>query len=257
VPRLPALAFCSLSSSWSFNLEVSEAWNGRPTSAKSDSVHRLTWPHLRRGHGTMSEDSCPWTTPSSTLASRKGTTPMSTSPAPQPGGVPWTTAASPEEDVGLSHVSLSFDGGGGLTLWSDTMTAPDGKTDLETQLLLHPDRPVVIGRQQGGEVPYLDPCYVSTPILPDSGRSVLTRAGDGKDIRVSRGHFLLRGSPDGIVLLNGVPRRGGGIRPPLNGTWLLQPEYRRMKDGEEYLIQRGTSASIHLPNGTRVLINAG
>ena len=127
----------------------------------------------------------------------------------------------------------------------------------ETQLLLHPDRPVVIGRQQGGEVPYLDPSYVSTPILPDTSRSILTQAGAVNDTWVSRGHFMLRASSEGIVLLNGVPRRGGGVRPPLNGTWLLEPEYRRMQDGEEYLIRKGTSAKFYLPNGNRVLINAG
>jgi len=183
------------------------------------------------------------------------------SPAPQAGGDPratsWTAEASPADDAGLSHASLSFDGGGGLTLWSDPATAPEKETAPETQLLLHPDRPVVIGRQQGGEVPYLDPSYVSTPILPDSGRSVLTRAGDGKDICVSRGHFLLRASAEGIVLLNGVPRRGGGVRPPINGTWLLAPECRWMEQGEEYLIRKGSSVCIRLPNGTRVLINAG
>ena len=121
-------------------------------------------------------------------------------------------------------------------LWGEIGVHP-GKTAAETELLLHPDRPVVVGRQQGGEVPYLDPSYVPTHIVPDSGRSVLLR--DEQDLFVSRGHFLLRAVADGIVLLNGVPKRGGGVRPPLNGTWLLAPEHRRLQDGEEYLIRKG------------------
>jgi hypothetical protein len=163
----------------------------------------------------------------------------------------------PEDTSGLSQVDLRFDGGGGVTLWSDAGATHAGQTASQTQLLLHPDRPVVIGRQQGGEVPYLDPHYVPTHILPDTGRSVLTEAGHGKDRTVSRGHFLLRADLEGIVLLNGVPRREGGVRPPLNGTWLLEPEYRKLADGEQYLIRRGQSIRIHLPNGTVVQINAG
>ena len=113
----------------------------------------------------------------------------------------------------------------------------------------------MIGRQQGGEVPYLDPHYLPTHIVPESGRSVLVH--DVKDTWVSRGHFMLRATSEGIVLLNGVPRRGGGVRPPLNGTWLLQPERRRLEDGEEYMIRKGQSVQIRLPNDTSVLINAG
>ena len=159
--------------------------------------------------------------------------------------------------VGTSHASVTFDGGAAVTLWSAPGATLAGDTETETQLLLQPDRPVVIGRQQGGEVPYLDPSYTPTHVVSDSGQSVLTQAGQGSDRYVSRGHFLLRGSAEGLRLLNGVPRREGGVRPPVNGTWLVEPECRRLEAGEEYLIGRGRSAKIRLPNGTGVLIQAG
>ena len=78
---------------------------------------------------------------------------------------------------------------------------------------------------------------------------------DGSGLYVSRGHFLLRAAPDGVVLVNGVPRRGGGVRAPLNGTWLLQPEHRRLGDGEAYLIRKGQWIKIHLPNDTQVVLS--
>jgi hypothetical protein len=162
---------------------------------------------------------------------------------------------APEEYVGLSHASLTFDGGG-LTIWADTGVASAGETQAELRLVLQPDSLVVIGRQQGGEVPYLDPRYTPTHVLPDSGSSILTGIGDGRDTAVSRGHFVLRGSPTGLVLVNGVPRPEGGIRPPRNGTVLLEPEDRPLGPGEEYPIPHGQSATIRLPNGTRVLIHA-
>src|SRR5262249_5525452 len=126
----------------------------------------------------------------------------------------------------------------------------------ETQVLLHADRPVVVGRQRGGWVPYLDPSYVPTQVVPGSGQSVLTLAGDGQDDYVSRGHFLLRAAPGGVVLLNGVPRRGAGVRQRLKGTRLLEPEDRRLGEAEEYPILTGQSARIELPNGAQVLIQA-
>ena len=67
---------------------------------------------------------------------------------------------------------------------------------------------------------------------------------------------MLRGNTQGILLVNGVPRRGGGIRPPLNGTRLLEPAYRPLQGGEELLIEKGSSVKIHLPNDTVILINA-
>jgi hypothetical protein len=132
----------------------------------------------------------------------------------------------------------------------------DSVTAVETQVQLQPGKPIVVGRQEGGEVPYLDPGYLPTHILPDTGHSVLTHSSSGRDGWVSRGHFLLKAVPDGVVLLNGVPRRGGGVRPPLNGTWLVEPQRRRMDEGEEYLIRKGDAARIELPNGVRVLIHA-
>ena len=169
-------------------------------------------------------------------------------------GLPPGPLAPGEE--GLTHASLRLDGGG-LTVWSDAGVTASGETLADLRLVLRPDRPVVIGRQQGGEVPYLDARYTPTPILPDSGRSVLTGLADGGDTAVSRGHFTLLGSPGGLILVNGVPRPEGGIRPPRNSTELLEPEHRPLRDGEEYPIPYGQSATIRLPNGTRVLITAG
>ncbi len=162
-----------------------------------------------------------------------------------------------EDDSSNSHASLSFSGTGSLTLWSDPRTTSSGRTATESLLSLHPSRPVVVGRQQGGEVPYLDPAYVPTRIVPETGQPVLTHDVNGRDSWVSRGHFLLRAVSDGVMMLNGVPRRGGGIRPPINGTQLLEPVGRRMEDGEEYLIPKGKAARFQLPNGTQVLIHAG
>ena len=90
--------------------------------------------------------------------------------------------------------------------------------------------------------------YSPTPILPDSGQSVL-RGHDESDNWVSRAHFTLRGAPGGgIVFTNGVPRVGGGLRPPLNGTKLLVPTVRWLDPGEEVLIGLGEAVAIRLPN---------
>jgi hypothetical protein len=158
-------------------------------------------------------------------------------------------------DVGLSHVSLSFTGDA-VTLWSDPSLSPSARSRSQTDLQLQPGKPVVVGRQHGGEVPYLDQNYVPTDVVPEIGRSILTHGGDGPDRCVSRGHFLLKAVAGGVALINGVPSRQGGFRPPLNGTWLLAPVRRRLHDGEAYLIRQGESAQIELPNGTRVLIEA-
>lgn len=150
-----------------------------------------------------------------------------------------------------SSVSLSTDGGS-LTMWSAASIATLPSGELKTAV--DQDRPLVIGRQHGGETPYLDPRYRPTPLAPNSSRSILS--GQEKDLWVSRGHFMLKASSAGVVLVNGVPRRGSGIRPPKNGTWLVAPECRRMEEGEEYLILRGMSAKIYLPNASVVLISA-
>jgi hypothetical protein len=157
------------------------------------------------------------------------------------------------EQAGISRLTLSTADLCGLTAWSLGDTAPDAEGRLKTQL--SPDRPLVVGRQEGGQTPYLDPRYRPTRLAPGSSRSVL--CGDRKaDRRVSRGHFMLAYHDRGVVLTNGVPRRGGGLRPPLNGTWLLEPERRFLGQGESYLIERGGSATISLPNGATVLISA-
>ena len=162
-------------------------------------------------------------------------------------------AAASEHWGDTSSASLCALGGSSLTLWSSGDTA-DGKAEGEVTTQLHPDRPAVIGRQEGGETPYLDPRYRPTQIVSPSSGSVL--AGGEPDRWVSRGHFMLRASPCGVLLVNGVPRRGGGIRPPLNGTWLVAPVRRLLGGGEEYLIGWGESATIRLPNGATIRINA-
>lgn len=148
------------------------------------------------------------------------------------------------------HVSLLE--GPPISVWVCPKTAVASDTIVRElpglALSLAPDRLVVVGRSSGTHaVPYLDPAYRATPVVPDTGQSVLR--GDGeRDNRVSRAHFTLRGAAGGIVFTNGVPRLGGGIRPPLNGTWLLAPAVRFLDDGEEVLIERGGSMTLRLPN---------
>jgi hypothetical protein len=67
---------------------------------------------------------------------------------------------------------------------------------------------------------------------------------------------MLRSIRGGIVFVNGVPRQGGGIRPPKNGTWLVAPAVRALRPGEEYLIEAGTALVVRLPNGTELQIDA-
>jgi hypothetical protein len=162
----------------------------------------------------------------------------------------------PHEDwAGGSSLSISIVEGQTLNLWS-VGTATEGKTKEELKLQLQPDQSVVIGRQEGGEIEYLDPLYQPTRMVPNSSRPVVTSFGHGNDRAVSRGHIMLKGSLHGILLLNGVPRRGGGIRPPKNGTVMLAPGHRSMGHGEEYMIERGTTIKIKLPNGTVILLCA-
>jgi hypothetical protein len=144
-----------------------------------------------------------------------------------------------------------------VTCWSlpSINTPADGYPQSRLQLGLTPERPAVIGRKQGGTIEYLDPAYQPTQLVPGTGQSVLQ--DQEADNFVSRGHFMLRASAAGILLVNGVPRRGGGIRPPLNGTWLLGPAERPLRPGESVLIRPGTSITIRLPNGVRLQIGAG
>jgi hypothetical protein len=61
----------------------------------------------------------------------------------------------------------------------------------------------------------------------------------------------------GILLTNGVPRLGGGIRPPTNRTMLAAAaEWRAMEPAEEFLIENGAEVSLYLPNGTMLRICA-
>jgi hypothetical protein len=157
------------------------------------------------------------------------------------------------EVLDRSWATISLSDSSCLTGWSgDTLTSLDRQLRLE----LAPGCGLVIGRQEGGGTEYLDPRYQPTRHIPGSSRPVLS--GDGiKDIWVSRGHFMLCYHQRGIELINGVPHREGGIRPPKNGTWLLEPERRFMEKGESFLIEKGASATLRLPNGELVLITAG
>jgi hypothetical protein len=168
---------------------------------------------------------------------------------PQPRWEPLIPQESPES----SSLSLSIIEGPNLSVWS-IATATEGDTDGELKLELQPDQTVVIGRQEGGRIEYLDSRYQPTQLLPNSSQRVVGHLE--LDMCVSRGHFMLNGSAHGISLVNGVPRRGGGIRPPKNGTVMLEPEHRSMIDGEDYMIERGASATIRLPNGTVILLRA-
>jgi hypothetical protein len=160
-----------------------------------------------------------------------------------------------EEWVDSSSLSISIVEGPTVNLWSNA-AATEGKTKEELTLQLQPDQTVVIGRQEGGRIEYLDARYQPTQMLPNSSRRVVTSLDRGTDICVSRGHFMVKGSLHGILFVNGVPRRGGGIRPPKNGTVMVEPDYRSMKQGEEYMIERGTAVKIRLPNGTVILVRA-
>jgi len=124
---------------------------------------------------------------------------------------------------------------------------PGAFTDLA--LCLAPERLVVVGRSTGhSPVPYLDPAYRATTVLPDTHQSVLL-GDDHTDGWVSRAHFTLRGAADGaVVFTNGVPQVGGGVRPPMNGTWLVAPTVRFLAPAEEVLIACGEAVAIRLPN---------
>jgi hypothetical protein len=154
-----------------------------------------------------------------------------------------------ELEAGCSSVTLYSTG---TCVWSqfEMTPSPEG-----LGARLRPGCPLVIGRQEGGAIEYLDPNYRPTQLAPDSSRTILSGNGE-KDIFVSRGHFMLSADPRGVLLTNAVPHRQGGIRPPVNGTWLLEPERRALGQGEGYLIERGRTAKIYLPNQAVILISA-
>ena len=161
-----------------------------------------------------------------------------------------------EDEAGDSILSVSHISGPAVDLWSAN-TATEGDTASQFTLALGPERSVVIGRQEGGRIEYLDRRYRPTQILPNTDRRVVKSVGqDSRDLCVSRGHFMLKGSTRGIVFLNGVPRVGGGVRPPMNGTEMLAPDRRTMMQGEELLIDRGSAITIRLPNQAVLLLRA-
>jgi hypothetical protein len=159
-----------------------------------------------------------------------------------------------DRDYGPSPGGISILSGSPLTTWSSVPLTARSQTEYALRLL--PDSPVVVGRSNGGSPEYLDPAYRPTRIVPGTGQAVLHSGGCGTDICVSRAHFMLRGVRGGILFVNGVPRRGGGIRPPRNGTRLVAPEGRGLSPGEEYLIESGTAMVVRLPNGTEIRIDA-
>jgi hypothetical protein len=159
-----------------------------------------------------------------------------------------------DPDDGSSLGGISVLSGSPLTAWSSFPLTARSQTEYDLQLA--PDSPVIVGRGNGWSPEYLDPAYLPTSIVPGTGQSVLHSAGYGTDMRVSRAHFTLRGVPGGILFVNGVPRRGGGIRPPLNGTRLVVPQGRVLSPCEEYLIGSGTAMVVRLPNGTELRIDA-
>jgi hypothetical protein len=155
---------------------------------------------------------------------------------------------------GSSHGGISVVSGSAFTTWSSLPLAARSQTEYALRIM--PGSPVVVGRLNGRVPPYLDPAYLPTSIVPGSGQAILRSEGCGKDICVSRAHFMLRGVSRGILFVNGVPRLGGGIRPPMNGTRLIAPEGRGMSPGEEYLVESGAAMVVRLPNGTEIRIDA-
>jgi hypothetical protein len=170
------------------------------------------------------------------------------------GGTPAPQDLRGDQDGGSSHGGISVLSGSPLTTWSSV--ALTARSDTEYAIRLVPDSPVVVGRCDGHVPPYLDPAYRPTTIVPGTRQAVLHSGGYGTDICVSRAHFMLLGVARGILFVNGVPRRGGGIRPPLNGTRLVAPEVRVLTPGEEYLIGSGTAMVVRLPNRTELRIDA-
>ena len=141
-----------------------------------------------------------------------------------------------------------------VTLWHGVDC--EAGTTPECKLQLSPERPAIIGRAEGHQVHYLDPAFRPTRLVPGTGQNIMQSAGHGSDLYVSRGHFMLRAACHGVLLVNGVPRPGGGLRAPRNGTRMVVPERRDMTAGEEYRIDSGAMAVIVLPNGAEVQISA-
>ncbi len=151
-----------------------------------------------------------------------------------------------EQDLTISVGSLSV-------LFSEMNAGPEYVTGTHPLHLVR-NQTVIIGRQEGGGTEYLDPNFQPTQVMPGTQKRIVVNPNQGSDKLVSRGHFMLKGSPLGILFINGVPARDGGIRTPVNGTQLVAPEQRFMACGEEFLVQRGQAIKIQLPNGVNILI---
>src|SRR5262245_14832544 len=96
-------------------------------------------------------------------------------------------AASPSGSSSLCRLGVAR--GSGVTLWHDTEVAAD--TDPECKVQIAPDRPAIIGRSEGRPIHYLDPAYRPTRLIPGTGQNIMNSGGDGSDLFVSRGHFML------------------------------------------------------------------
>ncbi len=162
--------------------------------------------------------------------------------------------ATPIDADPVSVGSVSVNRGSDLTICCGAGPLED--TLAERKLRLAPDCPAIIGRAEGHAVPYLDTAYRPTRVVPGTGQNIMHSNGHRNDICVSRGHFMLRAAARGILFVNGVPRTGGGIRAPKNGTRLVLPEPRPLSPGEEYFIESGVAILIALPNDTEVRICA-
>jgi hypothetical protein len=157
-------------------------------------------------------------------------------------------------DAASSVANISVLSGSPVTLWcADQMV----ETGLESRLHLSPERPIIIGRQEGSQIEYLHPAFSPTTHVPGTKQTVLRTDGSGDDKFVSRGHFMLRAFAGGILFVNGVPSREGGIRPPKNGTMLVDPARRDFAPGEQYMIEKGGAIVIGLPNHSEIRIQAG
>ena len=77
-----------------------------------------------------------------------------------------------DTDHSVSFGSVCLLSGSGITLWSSLTGGTE--TMREAQLRLEPDAPVILGRAEGWDVPYLDPTYRATAIVPSSGQRVLS-----------------------------------------------------------------------------------
>lgn len=166
--------------------------------------------------------------------------------------LPWPDLDELEERSSSCHLDILS--GPGITLWMAGHLGEESRKNL--QLKIAPDRPVIIGRAEGSGIPYLDPAYHSTTLIPGTGDTILRSDGQGRDLTVSRAHFMLRAISRGILIVNGVPQVGGGIRPPRNGTRMIVPGNRRLDPAEEIIVESREVVVLQLPNGTTVRIAA-